>query len=148
MKGQYRIISEVLLFGIGIGIAILVLTTYQSLNKSIGKLTFYDQLEEVSNFVTASVVKVSQTSGDSWLILEIPEKLSGREYKIILDNKTYSVAYLIVSDYRNSNIQVQKQLFNMTNDNIDYGEVLSTARYINISRCSGKIRIKRCEYEE
>ncbi|OYT58206.1 MAG: hypothetical protein DRO96_00860 [Candidatus Aenigmatarchaeota archaeon] len=149
MKGQYRIVSEVLLFGIGIGIAILVLTTYQTLSNSISKITFSDQLEGVSEIITSNIVKVFENKNVCWIVLEIPNKVSGREYKIVLDNKNYATAYLVISDYENPKIRVEKELFNISNNNIDYSEVLSTARYINISRdVNEKISISRCEFYE
>ena len=56
-KGQYRIVSEILLFAIGLAIASFVVVVFTNLQESITQTSAKDQMLSVSNLISASIIK-------------------------------------------------------------------------------------------
>ncbi len=129
MKGQYRIISEIILFSIGILITFYVIVNFNSVEDTITDITLYDQFEGVSDLVSEAILKASQTDNTS-IRIGIPDTLSNQIYKISI--KDADGGKIIVNTLDNS-VRIERQLFNINQDNvINNSEVVSTAQYIEV----------------
>ncbi len=94
MKGQYRAINELLLFGIGAILAISAAVTVSTLVVPTQSQSQKEQYEMIANLVSMATTKTYLCSdyGDCNLSVEIPEKLSEDRYTIDLDNSQVSVS--------------------------------------------------------
>lgn len=96
MKGQYRVINELLLFGIGAILAISVAAIISTLAIPIQTQSQREQYEMIANLVSLATTKtyLCSTYGSCELSVEIPEKLSEDRYRIVLDNYDLSISNL------------------------------------------------------
>jgi hypothetical protein len=138
MKGQHRIVMEIMLFSIGIAITGFVVINFQDLRESADELSIKDQLNTVLNDVINSVIKSSLTYNSS-LRIDIPYTVSGHSYKIYVNNGN-----LIAADMKDRSLSVTRKIFNIDepNNNIQ-GEVYSGAGIVEITNTNGKIIIQR-----
>ena len=132
MLGQYRILSEVLLFTLGVAITSFVILSFQNVREYITQSSVENQLESVSSLVSSSVVKVS--GRNSAISLRIPDKLSEMDYRIYADCDETKCA--IIAATLNSFASSSKQIFNMGLDNIISGDVPSASRYVEVASLS------------
>src|SRR3989338_3862111 len=65
MRGQYRIISEIILFSVGILITGYVLINFNSLQSSTAALTLDDQMNGVADAVATAIIKVASEDNTS-----------------------------------------------------------------------------------
>ncbi|MBI2232471.1 MAG: hypothetical protein HYU56_01000 [Candidatus Aenigmarchaeota archaeon] len=138
MKGQNIIIGEILLFAIGIAIANYVIFSFQKAQDKTTEIAIKDNFRAIANTVSAAAAKAVE-SGNISVRIQLPEKMSGRQYSIYLKND-----YIVVFDLLNSEINVTQKLFNITQENCisdnafcAKGDVVSTARIAEI-RADGK----------
>ena len=134
MKGQYRVLSEVMIFGIGIAITSFIIISFQSVQENITKISLEDNLMSVSNLIATSIVRVAE-SGNSDLRLKIPQSIAEQSYIISTDDDM-----LILRFTEKPDINVTQQLFNITQNHniIVMGNFLdSSSRYLEISSENG-----------
>ena len=144
-KGQYRILSEILLFSIGILITSYVIINFNNLQTATKEVTLKDQLENIADTVSTAIVKAAET-GNASIRLTIPAKVSGSLYKISI--KDVEGGKLIISTLDGST-SIERQLFNIDYDNtistngiINNSEVASSAQFIEIVK-NEKITLQR-----
>ncbi len=135
MKGQYRIVGEVLIFTVGILIAYYVIINFQVLQDATNEFAMSDQLSDVTNIISAAVVKAAMNENSN-IIISVPEKLSDNAYMITLQDDSLILSYL------NTDIKATKKIFNINKKYVISGSVLSTAKFIEIVN-DGKIRLRR-----
>jgi hypothetical protein len=145
MKGQYRIVSELILFGVGIMITTYVLVNFGNVKETISGVTLADQLESVADSVSVAMVAAYNTE-NSTIRMIIPTKLSDEIYRIAI--RDADGGKLIVSTI-DGKMSIERQLFNMDYDNIvlkkgviNNSEVVSTGQLIEIVR-NEKITLRR-----
>jgi hypothetical protein len=134
MKGQYRVLTEVMIFGIGIAITSFIILSFQTVENSISKISLEDNLLSVSNIITTSIVKVADGDTDI-LRLKIPQSIAEQSYLISIDNDM-----LVLRFTEKPEINVTQQLFNITQNHniIIMGNFLdSSSRYLEISSDNG-----------
>ncbi|KHO47581.1 MAG: hypothetical protein QT00_C0002G0235 [archaeon GW2011_AR5] len=146
-KGQYRIISEIILFSVGILITGYVIVNFNSLQDSTMKITFEDQMNSVADVVATAVIKVAHENNAS-VRLVIPDKISDSIYMIALREGAEGDGELIITKLDGTE-SVRKKLFNINHDNtitsnnvINNSEVVSSAQFIEIVK-NEKITILR-----
>jgi len=146
-KGQYRIISEIILFSVGILITGYVIVNFNSLQDSTMKITFEDQMNSVADVVATAVIKVTHENNAS-VRLVIPDKISDSIYMIALREGAEGDGELIITKLDGTE-SVRKKLFNINHDNtitsnnvINNSEVVSSAQFIEIVK-NEKITILR-----
>ncbi len=134
-KGQYRIVSEILLFAIGIMITSYVIINFNTVHDSAKKLTLNDHLGSVADAVSTAVAKVA-TLDNASIRLAIPEKVSDSIYRVSI--KDADGGKLVINTLDGS-ATVERQLFNINYDNtvssnnvINNSEVISSAQFIEI----------------
>lgn len=143
-KGQYRIISEILLFGVGILITSYVIINFDNLQSATKQLTLNDQMNNVADLVSTAIVKAS-IQDNATIRLTIPDKISDSIYRISI--KDAEGGKLIVSKL-DGTASVERQLFNINYNNtissniINNSEVVSSAQFIEIVK-NEKITILR-----
>lgn len=136
MRGQYRIISEIILFSVGILITGYVIVNFNNLENAAKQLTLDDQANSVADLVATAIIKAA-SEDNATIRLTIPERISGSPYMIAL--RDAGGGKLIISKL-NGTVLVERQLFNMRHDNtigtdnivIENSEVFSSAQYIEI----------------
>ncbi len=145
MLGQYRIISEILIFAIGIAIAAFVAITFNDLKDFISETATKDQMLSISNLISGSLIK--SISGNTTVRLEIPETISNEVYIISFESASSSqciigdcVLRLTTVDTGNT---LTHQLFNIGQSHIINGRVYSTAKYIQIISNGNIISVDR-----
>ncbi len=140
MKGQFRIINEMLIFGIGIFLVVFVAQNFQAIQGPVSKISMQDQLTEVSDTISTAVIKAYTTGPGSSVKIRLPSRISETAYSIkIQDNK------LLVQSQRDASISVTNELFKIggTYFNIIAENGLSgSAGYIKITFDGSKIEIK------
>ena len=135
MKGQYRVVSEILIFAIGVAITSFIVMSFQNISGSISSISIEDQLTSVSNLVRSGIIKGAGT--DSIIRLRIPRDVSGMIYKISLEDNNITISTI------KEPVSVSKQIFNIGHPYIISGKVFSSAEYINIVSSGSEIRIER-----
>ncbi len=139
IKGQYRVIVEIMLFGLGVAIAGFVLLSFQDLQKNADDIAIKDQMGTVLNTVINAVVKASLTN-NAIIRLDIPVSVSGRTYKLFVENNKNLTAI----DLTDTTINASREIFNIDEPNNRVsGEVVSSAGVVEISYSGGKIIIQR-----
>lgn len=145
MKGQYRIISELILFGLGIVITTYVIVNFNGIQDNLKTMTAYDQLNAVADSVSTTIVKVSSMENAS-IFVQIPLKISESPYRIQLTSYSGGTLILRTDDAKTV---IKRQLFNINYDNIvpsnsiiNDSEVSSAAEFIRVVK-NEKITIVR-----
>ena len=134
MKGQYRVLTEVMIFGIGIAITSFIIVSFQTVQENVSELSLKDNLMSVSNLIATSIVKVAE-SGTASINLKIPDSIAKETYLISVDNDMVFLQLI-----RKPNINASQQLFNITKNHniIVRGNVLdSSSGYLRISSDDG-----------
>jgi hypothetical protein len=142
MKGQYRIVSEIMLFAIGVVIASFVILNYQNLQGILTELTLKDNLLSVSDTLSAGILKAAESN--SIVRIRIPYEISGKMYTISVKNDT-----IILASFENPAINVTQQLFNISqshNITLSGNILLSSSRYLQIRTLDDKIVIEEWRY--
>ncbi|MBI3190995.1 hypothetical protein HYZ41_04815 [archaeon] len=139
MKGQYKIVLEVMFILVGIFITSYVVMTFGSLNKSIDVITVEDNFNAVANNVVVSVLKVAEND-NSISRFTVPDKISSHVYKVVLDSENSRIYVISMKD---STVNVTRQIFNITSDRIVTSEVISSSVNIEAVNEGGIIRIRR-----
>src|SRR3989344_5217762 len=126
MKGQVHIISEILLFMVGIVITSFVIFTFTTIASVSEERSLKDQFGGVADALASAILK-STSSKNVTIRMQIPTKLSGKQYAIIFDDA------IIITDGKT---EITKELFNITKSyNIivqDNGRITSSAQYLTI----------------
>lgn len=138
MKGQYRVIIEILLFGVGVAITSFVLISFSSVQENTSSISIEDQLDTVINLVINGIIKASLTE-NSTIRIEIPETISGHTYKLYIENNK-NITGIDMNDPR---IKISKSIYNINESVLIEGEIVSSARLIEISYDGSKIIIQR-----
>lgn len=137
MKGQYRVIMEILLFGIGVAIASFILVSFSNIQKNTTEISTKDQMEMMLNTVINGIVKSSQSN--STVRVEIPARISGHTYKLFIQNKNNIVAV----DLEDQAINISRSLFNLNESVPIVGEVVSSGGIMEINYNGSAIVIQR-----
>lgn len=144
MLGQYRILSEVLIFALGVAITSYVALSFSSVRDFIGSTSTQDKMNAAANNIMNSIARV--TTDDSTLVIEIPEKISGKEYTIRIiqaggeECKQAKPCFLNLTA---ADASIRRELFNINRDYNIKGEVHSSARFLSISKSGNEIILGR-----
>ncbi|MCK4730299.1 MAG: hypothetical protein KAT28_03190 [Candidatus Aenigmarchaeota archaeon] len=138
MKGQHKIINELLLFGIGALVTLSLAGTVASFVTSLQRQAQTEQYYIISNLVSMATTKayLCGKSADCSITVDIPEKLSDARYTISLSKN-----HINVRNFRSDKGITRKLL------NLEYiltnGLATSSAGYFILSSTEGNIRISR-----
>ena len=124
MKGQYRIISEIILFGVGILITSYVIVNFDSLQSATQEITLDDQMNNIADLVATAIVKVS-THDNATIRLTVPDKISDSIYRISIKDADGGK---IVITKLGGTASVERHIFN-----INYNNIINTGSVINNS---------------
>jgi hypothetical protein len=133
MKGQYRILIEILLFAIGVSITSFIVISFRDVQLFLTERSSESQMESVSNYVSSAIMNIRYNSTSK---IKIPEKISESDYVILADCDE-SKCQLNVTTVSFNGINVTKQLFNMGLDYIITGSVAGASKYIEITYIKG-----------
>ena len=144
-KGQYRIVSEIILFLMGILITSFVIVNFGNVENSVRKISLRDQMESVSDAVATAIAKVANID-NATIRLSIPDELSDSVYVIAIREADGGKLVIHTLD---GNASIERQIFNIDYDNtnsnnhiINNSEVVSSAGFIEIIK-NDKITIVR-----
>jgi len=140
MKGQYRILLEVMLVLIGIFITGFVIGSFGTVEASVTDVSVEDGLSSVANSIVIGVLKVSLTN-NSLIRIDIPDKIANDVYKIKLDGDLNEVS---VESTKDSLLLVKRKIFNIAlNRIISTTEVVSSGGVVEIVNDADGIKIRR-----
>ena len=142
-KGQYRVVSEILMFGLGILITIYVVVNFNNIEGFITKTSKEQQYRSTVNVVRTFMILSSYSN--SSVKLSLPYQIAGKPYNIILNDGTCSIyepCSIIVLDPETGE-SISKEIFNMTQSYNINGDVISTARDFEITNDGSSINVKR-----
>lgn len=144
-KGQYRIVSELILFGLGIMLTSYVITNFGTIRDTLSEVTIEDQMNGVMDTVSVAIIKLNNVENGT-IRMSIPPELSGKQYRISIKDADGGKIVLNTLD---GGVVLERQLFNIDYDNIVPGnrlinnsEIISTAEFIEIVK-NEKITIRR-----
>ncbi len=145
MKGQYQIVSELILFGIGIMVTGYVITNFDNVKQTISGVTLQDQMDGLMDSVSVAILKLYSVENGT-IRMAIPPQLSGKQYKIAIKDADGGKIVIYTLD---GQLVLERQLFNIDYDNIvlsnriiNNSEVVSSSQYIEIVK-NEKITIRR-----
>ncbi len=138
MRGQFRVINELLLFGIGALLALSVAGTISFAVDSLQKQTERDQYYMIANLVSMATTKSylcnKLTDADCNLVVDIPQKLSEEKYTIHLSDN------ITISNFRTGEeIFIKAPKLNKTLS----GYITSSARYFVLNSTNEGITLSR-----
>ena len=139
MKAQNRIITEILLFAIGIILTSYVIISFGGIEDSVNKITLMDDFSIIADYVTSAVIKVSETD-NSAIRLSIPVQLSRNTYKIQLKGNDENT--ITISSFENPELKLVQHLYKIRNK-IILSEVISTAKHIKVVNNNNEIMVRR-----
>lgn len=144
MKGQNIVLSEILLFAIGIAIANYVIFSFQRTEDRTTEVALKDNFRALAGVVSVAAAKATENANLTF-VFPIPERISGRQYSISMKGDS-----VLVSDLLKSEINVTQKLFNITQENCisnnafcASGDVVSAARAIEITSDGKNIVMRR-----
>lgn len=82
-KGQYLIIEDVMLFGVGIMLLAGVAGIFAMINSSVQEISLEYQQKEVANVIATRALTYRMTGATGSISIKIPEKIAGEEYDVI-----------------------------------------------------------------
>jgi len=138
MRGQFRVVNELLLFGIGALIALSVAETVSFVVNSLQPQAEKNQYYMLANLVSMATTKmyICGQYGNCSLIVDIPQKLSEDGYLIsILNNKIF------VSNFRTGE-EINISAPNFSDKNMN-GYATSSARYFVLDSINKEINLSR-----
>ena len=135
-----RIVSEMLLFALGIAITTFVIFQFNIVEDNIGRQSFDAQLSAISNSVM-NVVKNVQYADNAYVRLEVPPKLSGNDYTISFINEPKKL--LIISRSGTPSENFVREIFNIEESYMVSGSVVSGSRFIAVSKQGDQIALQR-----
>lgn len=143
LKGQYRIVTEIIIFGIGVGILSFIIVNFSSVEDSVSKTAINSQLRSVSNIAMLGIVKASINVNSS-IRVDIPSGFSGNDYVVSMEGgcRTGRNCLLMLSRYDGS-INVSRSIFNINQSYNITGWVISSANYIDIISNNSDITFRR-----
>lgn len=145
IKGQYRAISEILLFSIGIMVTGYVIINFDTLRSGVKEISVRDQLENIADAVSSAVVKVANAN-NATARLAIPDRVSGSLYRVAIRDADGGKIVIMLLD---GSATIERQLFNINYDNtnnssgvVNNSEVASSAQFIEVIK-NEKITLRR-----
>ena len=139
MKGQYRVLLEIVFILLGILITGYVLSTFKTLQDKTNEATVEDNINAVADSALTALIKV-YTTDNSIVRFNVPEKISEHTYKILLDGDNNR---LVVISVKNRAINSTRQIFNIPANRINKSEVYSSSVIIEAINQGGVIGIRR-----
>lgn len=131
-KGQYLIIEQMFVFGIGIMIAFSFLATFSDFERNIKSDSAAKQLRTYGRVVSYKIMDLTESGGEAKLDFEVPSELGGESYILKLSNGVVIRTASNRSLYRTSLLGLENHLDTSGKIFSGMGEV--TARYDGKSR--------------
>lgn len=138
MKGQYRIIVEIVLILMGILITSFVLSSFTTVQTSVKNISSSDGFSAVANNVLIGLMKASENN-NTLVRVDVPEKIYDHIYEIRIQGDELSITSLV-----DENMGLTRKIFNITSPNrIIPSRVVSSAGTIEILNNDAGIVIRR-----
>ncbi len=102
-KGQYQIIEQVILFGIGLIILTSVFAIFRLLGDRIGVLSVHDNFREVGFSVSSNLLEATGQGkyfSNATIKLDVPRIIGNRLYEISLNRHGVHVNYTDTDAYK------------------------------------------------
>ncbi|MCK4634560.1 MAG: hypothetical protein KAT37_01680 [Candidatus Aenigmarchaeota archaeon] len=85
-KGQYFTLEQMILLLIGTIITISIYFSLVTVNESIKELTEEDQMYEIGKLISSEINRAYHSPEEITLTFNIPKKISGKGYRIYIEN--------------------------------------------------------------
>ncbi len=83
-KGQYALLEQVILFGLGILITLGFLFAFQDLSGTVKEDIRGSQAAVVSEYVTSAAVELTESGAEGTMTIPIPENIAAEPYAVQL----------------------------------------------------------------
>lgn len=90
-KGQNIVVEEVLVFGIGLVLALGLFTTFQTFGNQAQTSVAREKLSTIASYVRATIMQATQIHGSGKVFMSVPHELSGSSYLIDLNTSQLAV---------------------------------------------------------
>ncbi len=144
MRGQYTILSEILIFSVGLAIASYVSMSFSGVKEFIGSVSTDDKMENAAITILNSIG--ASIREKSYIVLEIPQAVSGKVYRIRVVDAGGGECALHDDCFLNlstADASVAKQIFNISQSYSIKGDLYSSARFLTITSGNGEIVLGR-----
>ncbi|MBI4896501.1 MAG: hypothetical protein HY832_03040 [Candidatus Aenigmarchaeota archaeon] len=138
MKGQYKVISQILIFAIGIAVAGFVLISFDRVGNVVHDASINDGLVGVSDIIVNAISRAVQQDGTN-ITIQIPKKIGDTPYTIAMN-----ATHLILKPMGVSSITVSREVFNI-DAQYTVISIPSSAEFIDISFSNNNVGMKRSE---
>jgi hypothetical protein len=136
-KGQYLVIQEVLVYGMGLFMLIGVLSTFTYMKNTIQDSIRETQLEVVSNTITNGLMELKDLDEPSQVTLNVPAEITDKQYTVTT-SLIGSLYILTVTDGQ----LTHKQLLRIpVNDSVIRG-----SEQIIITKSNNEIKLRGVSY--
>jgi len=144
MKGQYRLVMEVLFFGIGVLLTVYVVNSFFDARAFLTGVADKSQLKTASETMMTAIVKASR-HGNAEAYVRIPVMISGNGYVIRAEDSNGGACTPGESCFLNatsaSGASEREEIFNIANPYNINGFVDSAQEYAMARKTSGLITI-------
>jgi len=83
-KGQHLILEEIILFSLGLIIALGFFSTFQSFEKSAKTQSREEQFEMLGEIISSHIIELTQSNATGKIEFSIPESIGGEGYLLAL----------------------------------------------------------------
>ncbi len=134
LSGQSLIFEQVLLFGIGVGIFVVLFAAFAVYQNYFVSINLHNQLDEVKDVVVLNVLKlIEKENVTAHVVVEIPRRISDEGYEIVLSNNGLNVTSLLTGISKFSSLYGLNESYNLT------GSVMSIFGRLIIYKKENKI---------
>lgn len=134
LSGQSLIFEQVLLFGIGVGIFVALFAVFTVYQNYFTSVNLHNQLDEVKDVVVLKIIKlIEKENVTTYMVVEIPRRISDEGYEIVLSNNGLNVTSLLTGVSKSSSLYGLNESYNLT------GSVMSIFGRIIIYKKENKI---------
>ncbi|MBS3054226.1 MAG: hypothetical protein J4431_01690 [Candidatus Aenigmarchaeota archaeon] len=145
MKGQYRIIMEVLFFAIGILLASYMIISFSGVSDTVKGISTQNQLESVANSIKSAIAKSSELPNAA-IRVRVPATISESSYYMRLESEAGGNCASSSDCYLNVTISsgegIREKIFNIVGDiDIISGFATSGSEFAEIRKEGNGIRL-------
>ncbi|MDY6776896.1 MAG: hypothetical protein SVQ76_02210 [Candidatus Nanohaloarchaea archaeon] len=90
-KGQYSLVEQVILFGLGISITLGFLFAFDGLEENIQDRTGGEQASLVAEYVASSAVELVESGAEGRISFNMPSMIASKRYAVRLEDGSVTV---------------------------------------------------------
>lgn len=133
-SGQFTVIEQVILFGLGVTIATGFLVAFQDFGADVKERSLQEQSQALAGVVSVNTVELIQTGATGQETFQIPPSIAGEDYFIRFSQEGVTVA--------TSNVSATVGVAGLTERYNFTGSASNDFQTATVTKQSGRIRIE------